>query len=97
MKDRTPQGWYRLPKSGQPFYGPIPDGAETIDAPGDVADEGLLALSVEEIAREAVALPIDELRTLIQQESAGRNRKTALEALERLAKEAETAHLDQGS
>jgi hypothetical protein len=27
------RGWYRLPRSGTPYYGPIPDGAEQIDAP----------------------------------------------------------------
>lgn len=26
-------GWYRLPRSGHPFYGPVPDGAEMLDGP----------------------------------------------------------------
>ncbi len=31
--------WYRLPKSGQPFHGPVPPGAEVIDAPTQPSPE----------------------------------------------------------
>lgn len=27
------RGWYLLPKSGQPYYGPIPDGVKVLDGP----------------------------------------------------------------
>lgn len=34
MADRRPVGWYRLPRSGAPFYGPLPDDAAVCDPPG---------------------------------------------------------------
>lgn len=33
MPNRKPDpkiGWYKLPRSGHPYYGPVPDGAETL-------------------------------------------------------------------
>lgn len=38
MVGRVETGWYKLPRSGQPYFGPVPPGAEVIDAPAPSSD-----------------------------------------------------------
>jgi hypothetical protein len=98
-------GWYRLPRSGTPFHGPIPDGAEEIPDPttgeeneaasvvgvpdGDDELEVVLAGTIEQITEQADSYPVETVRRLIESEYAGRNRSTLLERLDRIAKRLE--------
>jgi hypothetical protein len=98
-------GWYLLPRSGTPYHGPIPDGVEEVPDPvtGELAaqqqrtpdtdDELVVVLdgTVDEIAAQAEAYPVEVVRRLIEQEYAGQNRTTLLERLDRIAKRQEDA------
>lgn len=102
MADVTPVadgiGWYKLPRSGVPYYGPIPDGAETItenavaaavvDSSTPINPDPAFVLhgTTAEVSAAAEGYSIDEVRRLIDAEQQGRNRSSLLERLERIAK-----------
>lgn len=94
-------GWYALPKSGTPYYGPIPDGADELadhditeaivssTSPVEVDPDLVLAGSVDEVIEHAESYPIEVVRRLIESEHAGQNRTTLLAKLEKLSKDME--------
>lgn len=49
-KLRQPEGWYRLPRSGAVYFGPLPDGAEVLDGPPAVEAPAPPALSAPKAA-----------------------------------------------
>jgi hypothetical protein len=95
------EGWYRLPKSGIPYFGPIPEGVEELsepavaeaildpDNPIEIDPDVVLAGSVEEITTIAADYPIDVVRRLIEAEHAGRDRASLIDKLDRMAKRME--------
>lgn len=53
---RVVQQWYALPRSGQPFFGPVPEGSVVLDGPHLVAP---IEVAVEQHEAEPEPLPVN--------------------------------------